>query len=120
MTLKSQIASIALVAGAAFTGCDQDTFDANKESWNYLVCTFPNRTQPEHVAFAVRDGGKAVAAYLRKVISATVTPFEIVFDYYHDGHSVKWRISRTNGAAHMSTVSNLYLGTCSKAEVAKF
>jgi len=121
MKLKTLIASIALVTSTALAGCDQDTFDPNKEKWSYLVCTFKELKQPEHIAFAVRDDGKAVAAYLRKVMSATVTPFELVFDYYKDGHSAKWRISRTDGAAEFtSQYRYIYRGTCEKADSVKF
>lgn len=113
-------AAIAVLLPAALVGCDQDTFDPNKEKWNYLVCTMQERKQPEHVAFAVRDDGKAVAAYLRKVMSATVTPFEIVFKYYEDGHLAKWRISRTDGAAELSDFHRIYRGACVKADGVKF
>jgi hypothetical protein len=107
-----------LLSGAV-AGCDQGTFDPN-EKWNYLVCTLQDRNQPEHVAFAVRDNGKAVAAYLSRVTSATVTPFGIVFEYYKEGHFAKWRISRTDGTAEMSDFHRIYRGTCAKAEGAKF
>lgn len=113
-------AAIAVLLTAALAGCDQDTFDPNKEKWNYLVCTLQERKQPEHVAFAVREDGKAVAAYLRKVLSATVTPFEIVFDYYKDGVGAKWRISRTDGTAEMSDFYRIYRGSCGKADGVKF
>lgn len=112
-------AAIAALAIGALAGCDQDTFDP-KENWNYLVCTMDERKQPEHVAFAVREDGRAVAAYLRKVLSATVTPFEIVFEYYKDGHLAKWRISRTDGVAEMSDFHRIYRGSCVKADGAKF
>lgn len=83
--------AIAVLATGALAGCNQDTFDP-KDNWNYLVCTMGERKQPEHVAFAVQEDGKAVAAYLRKIMSATVTPFEIVFE------SMKTDTSR-NGAS---------------------
>ena len=75
--VSRRLAAIALLLPPALAGCDQGTFDPN-EKWNYLVCTLQERKQPEHVAFAVRDDGKAVAAYLRKVMSATVTPFGVL------------------------------------------
>ena len=118
--VSRRLATIGVLSAAALAGCDQDTFDPNKEKWNYLVCTLQERKQPEHVAFAVREDGKAVAAYLRKVLSATVTPFEVVFDYYKDGTGAKWRISRTDGTAEMSDYYRIYRGTCVKAEGAKF
>ena len=111
--------TIAISVSSALAGCDEDTFDP-KDKWSYLVCTLKEREQPEHVAFAVRQDGKAIAAYLRKVISATVTPFEIVFEYYKDGHLAKWRISRTDGTAEMSDFNRVYRGTCTKADEAKF
>jgi hypothetical protein len=113
------VATIAVLVSSVLAGCEQDTFDP-KDKWNYLVCTLRDREQPEHVAFAVREDGKAVAAYLRKVMRATVTPFEIVFEYYKDGHGAKWRISRIDGAAEMSDHYRIYRGTCVKAEGAKF
>src|SRR5262245_33588031 len=91
------VRTIAILVSSALAGCDQDTFDPNRDKWNYLVCTFKEREQPEHVAFAVRENGKAVAAYLRKVVSASVTPFEILFEYYKGGHFASWRISRLDG-----------------------
>lgn len=117
--VSRRLAAIIIVVPALLAGCDQDTFDP-KDKWNYLVCTLQERKQPEHVAFAVREDGKAVAAYLRKVMSATVTPFEIVFKYYEDGHLAKWRISRTDGAAEMSDFHRIYRGSCVKADGAKF
>ena len=116
---SKRLAAIAVLSTSALAGCDQGAFDPN-EKWNYLTCTLQERKQPEHLAFAVRDDGKAVAAYLRKVTSATVTPFEIVFDYYKDGQFAKWRISRTDGTAEMSDLHRIYRGTCVKAEGAKF
>lgn len=108
-----------LLIAVGLTGCNEQTFNP-KEKWNYLVCTLKERPQPEHVAFALRDDGKAVAAYLRKVVTATITPFEIVFDYYKDGHGAKWRISRTDGTAEMSDYRRIYRGTCVKADGAQF
>jgi hypothetical protein len=53
-------------------------------------------------------------------MTATVTPFEIVFEYYKDGVLAKWRISRVDGAAEMSDFHRIYRDTCAKAEGAKF
>lgn len=111
-------ASVVLLL-STLTGCDEDTFDP-KENWNYLVCTLKDREQPEHVAFAVRKDGHAVAAYLRKVMDATITPFEIVFKYYKSGTLAEWRISRTDGTAEMKDFGRIYRGSCTKAEGTKF
>ena len=110
---------IAILMPIGLAGCKEETFDPS-DKWDYLVCTLSHRQQPEHVAFTVRENGRAVAAYLRKVVSATITPFEIVFKYYEDGHLAKWRISRIDGAAEMSDFYHIYRGTCVKAEGAKF
>src|SRR5262249_39279878 len=113
------LATIVILVSSTLAGCDQDTFDP-KEKWNYLVCALKERQQPEHVAFAIREDGKAVAAYLGRVIKATVTPFEISFEYYKQSQFAKWRISRTDGAAEMSDGYHIYRGTCTKAEGIKF
>jgi hypothetical protein len=110
---------ILLAFAVALAGCSEETFNP-KDKWNYLVCTLKERQQPEHVAFALRDDGKSVAAYLRKVIDATITPFEIVFEYYKDGNKAHWRISRTDGSAQMSDFYRIYRGTCVKADGAQF
>jgi hypothetical protein len=113
------MARIALIAAAgALAGCGaEETFNP-KEKWNYLVCTLKDRPQPEHIAFVIRDDGKAVAAYEKKVVKATITPFEIAFDHY-DGLSRRWRISRTDGSAEMTYHDRIYRGMCVKAEGAK-
>ena len=112
---------IAILMPIGVVGCKEETFVLLRISGIYLgLYILSHRQQPEHVAFTVRENGRAVAAYLRKVVSATITPFEIVFKYYEDGHLAKWPISRIDGAAEMSDFYHIYRGTCVKAEGAKF
>ncbi len=116
---RHNVAKVALIAvTGALAGCGtEETFNP-KEKWNYLVCTLKDRQQPEHVAFVIRDDGKAVAAYDKKVVKATITPFEIAFVHY-DGLVRSWRISRTDGSAEMTYHDRIYRGSCVKAEGAK-